>query len=62
MFETIRSQVKGDATCDGSVNPADLFALKAHLGKSAPCPADGMIAVNSRLADELYSSARKCLL
>jgi predicted outer membrane repeat protein len=26
----------GDATCDGSVNLADLFALKAHFGKAAP--------------------------
>ncbi|MHC4866126.1 MAG: C10 family peptidase [Planctomycetota bacterium] len=29
-------QPNGDATCDGSVNLADLFALKAHFGKSAP--------------------------
>jgi hypothetical protein len=26
----------GDATCDGSVNLADMFALKAHFGKCAP--------------------------
>jgi hypothetical protein len=26
----------GDATCDGSVDLADLFALKAHYGTSAP--------------------------
>ncbi|MHC4474468.1 MAG: right-handed parallel beta-helix repeat-containing protein [Planctomycetota bacterium] len=26
----------GDSTCDGNVNLADLFALKAHFGKSAP--------------------------
>jgi hypothetical protein len=26
----------GDATCDGSADLADLFALKAHFGKSAP--------------------------
>jgi parallel beta-helix repeat protein len=26
----------GDATCDGNVNLADLFALKAHYGTSAP--------------------------
>jgi predicted outer membrane repeat protein len=26
----------GDATCDGNVNFADLFALKAHYGTSAP--------------------------
>ncbi|MHC4476853.1 MAG: hypothetical protein ACYTEL_14495 [Planctomycetota bacterium] len=29
-------QPNGDATCDGSVNLADLFALKAHFGKCAP--------------------------
>lgn len=29
-------QPTGDATCDGNVNLADLFALKAHFGKSAP--------------------------
>jgi hypothetical protein len=29
-------QPYGDATCDGSVNLADLFALKAHFGKCAP--------------------------
>jgi hypothetical protein len=29
-------QPSGDATCDGSVNLADLFALKAHFGKCAP--------------------------
>ncbi|MHC4475592.1 MAG: S8 family serine peptidase [Planctomycetota bacterium] len=29
-------QMSGDATCDGNVNLADLFALKAHFGKSAP--------------------------
>jgi hypothetical protein len=29
-------QPDGDATCDGNVNLADLFALKAHFGKSAP--------------------------
>jgi hypothetical protein len=29
-------QTSGDATCDGKVNLADLFALKAHFGKSAP--------------------------
>jgi hypothetical protein len=29
-------QTSGDATCDGNVNLADLFALKAHFGKSAP--------------------------
>ncbi|MHC4478758.1 MAG: hypothetical protein ACYTEL_24255 [Planctomycetota bacterium] len=29
-------QSNGDATCDGSINLADLFALKAHFGKCAP--------------------------
>lgn len=29
-------QPYGDATCDGWVNLADLFALKEHFGKSAP--------------------------
>jgi hypothetical protein len=29
-------QILGDATCDGGVNLADLFALKANFGKSAP--------------------------
>lgn len=29
-------QPSGDATCDGSINLADLFALKAAFGKSAP--------------------------
>jgi hypothetical protein len=29
-------QSNGDATCDGNVNLADLFALKAHFGKCAP--------------------------
>jgi hypothetical protein len=29
-------QPDGDATCDGNVNLADLFALKAHFGKCAP--------------------------
>jgi hypothetical protein len=29
-------QSLGDATCDGNVNLADLFALKAHFGKGAP--------------------------
>jgi hypothetical protein len=29
-------QPNGDATCDGSVNLADLFALKADFGKCAP--------------------------
>jgi parallel beta-helix repeat protein len=29
-------QTSGDATCDGNINLADLFALKAHFGKSAP--------------------------
>jgi hypothetical protein len=29
-------QPDGDATCDGSVNLADLFALKADFGKCAP--------------------------
>jgi hypothetical protein len=29
-------QPEGDATCDGNVNLADLFALKAHFGKCAP--------------------------
>ncbi|MHC4478431.1 MAG: C10 family peptidase [Planctomycetota bacterium] len=29
-------QPDGDATCDGNVNLADLFALKEHFGKSAP--------------------------
>jgi hypothetical protein len=29
-------QTSGDATCDGNVNLADLFALKAHFGKGAP--------------------------
>jgi thiol-disulfide isomerase/thioredoxin len=27
---------KGDATCDGSVNLADIFAVKANFGKCAP--------------------------
>jgi hypothetical protein len=27
---------KGDATCDGSVNLADIFAMKANFGKCAP--------------------------
>ncbi|MHC4867052.1 MAG: DUF7901 domain-containing protein, partial [Planctomycetota bacterium] len=27
---------RGDSTCDGSINLADLFALKAHFGTSAP--------------------------
>ncbi|MHC4478242.1 MAG: DUF7901 domain-containing protein [Planctomycetota bacterium] len=29
-------QPQGDCTCDGLVNLADLFCLKAHFGKSAP--------------------------
>jgi hypothetical protein len=29
-------QPNGDATCDGNVNLADLFALKAYFGKIAP--------------------------
>jgi hypothetical protein len=29
-------QPSGDATCDGNVNLADLFALKAHFGNCAP--------------------------
>jgi hypothetical protein len=29
-------QVLGDATCDGSMGPADLSALKAAFGRSAP--------------------------
>jgi hypothetical protein len=29
-------QPSGDATCDGNVNLADLFALKANFGKCAP--------------------------
>jgi hypothetical protein len=29
-------QPNGDATCDGNVNLADLFALKADFGKCAP--------------------------
>jgi hypothetical protein len=29
-------QPNGDATCDGNINLADLFALKANFGKSAP--------------------------
>jgi hypothetical protein len=29
-------QASGDATCDGNVNLADLFALKAGFGSSAP--------------------------
>jgi hypothetical protein len=29
-------QLFGDASCDGHVGLADLFALKAHFGKSAP--------------------------
>jgi hypothetical protein len=29
-------QGSGDGTCDGQVNLADLFALKAHFGKCAP--------------------------
>jgi exo-beta-1,3-glucanase (GH17 family) len=29
-------QPSGDATCDGSVNLGDLFALKAHFGQCAP--------------------------
>jgi hypothetical protein len=29
-------QPQGDCTCDGFVNLADLFCLKAHFGKSAP--------------------------
>ncbi|MHC4477022.1 MAG: right-handed parallel beta-helix repeat-containing protein [Planctomycetota bacterium] len=31
-----RGQGAGDATCDGNVDLADLFALKAHFAKSAP--------------------------
>ncbi|MHC4475586.1 MAG: DUF4350 domain-containing protein [Planctomycetota bacterium] len=31
-----RGQPYGDATCDGTVNLADLFALKADFGKCAP--------------------------
>jgi hypothetical protein len=33
-------QPSGDATCDGFVNLADLFALKADFGKSAPWTAN----------------------
>ncbi|MHC4476185.1 MAG: hypothetical protein ACYTEL_11095 [Planctomycetota bacterium] len=29
-------QPKGDATCDGDIDLADLFALKQHFGKCAP--------------------------
>ena len=29
-------QPQGDATCEGNVNLADLFALKQHFGKCAP--------------------------
>jgi hypothetical protein len=29
-------QGNGDGTCDGQINLADLFALKAHFGKCAP--------------------------
>jgi hypothetical protein len=31
-----KGQSSGDATCDGKVNLADLFALKQHFGKNAP--------------------------
>ncbi|MHC4500599.1 MAG: hypothetical protein ACYS21_15990 [Planctomycetota bacterium] len=33
-------QTRGDATCDGGLNLADLFALKAAFGRSAPWVAD----------------------
>jgi hypothetical protein len=49
-------QPSGDATCDGQVNLADLFALKAHFGKSAPwvdpeCCADFNQTGSINLAD-----------
>jgi hypothetical protein len=52
-------QPDGDATCDGNVNLADLFALKAHFGTSAPwadnqCCADFSHDGNVDLAD-LYT-------
>ncbi|MHC4476937.1 MAG: right-handed parallel beta-helix repeat-containing protein [Planctomycetota bacterium] len=49
----------GDATCDGNVNLADLFALKGHFGTSAPwaddqCCADFSHDGNVNV-DDLYS-------
>jgi hypothetical protein len=49
-------QPNGDATCDGSVNLADLFAIKADFGTSAPwtgkeCCADFTHDGNVNLAD-----------
>jgi hypothetical protein len=34
--EECAGHASGDSTCDGSINLADLFALKAAFGKSAP--------------------------
>ncbi|MHC4867901.1 MAG: hypothetical protein ACYTEX_27845, partial [Planctomycetota bacterium] len=36
MVSLCPGQSKGDATCDGSINLADLFALKQHFGKAPP--------------------------
>jgi hypothetical protein len=49
-------QPQGDCTCNGQVNLADLFCLKAHFGKSAPwvdpeCCADFTQSGSINLAD-----------
>ncbi|MHC4866961.1 MAG: hypothetical protein ACYTEX_23025 [Planctomycetota bacterium] len=36
MASLCPGQGNGDATCDGSINLADLFALKQHFGKAPP--------------------------